>query len=374
MSSKGVAVASTAVGGDVVAPSDVEWQAFWRGHSVASEIAMADFYGLRHVLLKFLPRAGTVIEAGCGLGRYVFYFRALGLHVVGYERLLAAARGAHRWAQRARPEDAGVFGAADVRELPVRDGCLSGYVSLGVIEHFPEGPAGAIAEAYRVLRPGGVAVIEVPSARAFDGYVHRLKRGLGSMIGRRRAHTDAMHEEPLAPAVLGTLLEQAGFTVLFCSAVDLIYPAWSLGFSRRWYGALQRVERTPLANWGGLAVAVGLKPGTDMACFVCGASAGDGSTMAFCAACRNQLPADVIAAYSPARVGDVRWQSLDCSDGVAGGPCSVCGAAYEIDGHFGDWGFAVPVCRQCVRQASVNLTLAQRAVKRVWRPRARGTA
>ena len=367
----GDAMNATAARGVDASPSDGEWQGFWRGHSVASEIAMADFYGLRHVLLKYLPRHGTVVEAGCGLGRYVFYLRALGMRAVGCERLLPALQMAQRWAS-AYPEDRGAFSAADVRQMPVRDASLSGYISLGVIEHFPEGPSGAINEAFRVLHPGGVAIFEVPSARAFDGYLHQIKRGLGTLIGRRRGPAVAtMHEEPLAPRALGALVRAAGFTLLFCAGVDLIYPAWSLGIGPRWYGPLQRSERTALAEWGGLAVAVGMKSGTGIRCFVCGVLIrhAAANSVAFCDACRSRLPEDVGEAYSPAHINDVQWQSLDRTGIESAGRCSQCGGEVVRDRRFGDWGFSLPVCATCVRQPLVNLVLAHRAIKRVWRPR-----
>jgi SAM-dependent methyltransferase len=354
-------------------PSDAEWQDFWRGHSVESEIAMADFYGLRHVLLKFLPRHGTVLEAGCGLGRYVFYLRGLAVQAIGCERLLSALVAARRWAQRERPESADAFSAADVRRLPFRDGSLSGYISLGVVEHFPEGPEGAIREAFRVLEPGGVALFEVPNARALDGYVHRSRHALATVLGRARAGADSMHEEPLAHRDLRRMMERAGFLSLFSRAVDLVYPAWSLGVSPSWYPILHRLEDTMLGQLGGLAVAVGIKPGPKMACFACGARAAsmEGSLVPFCSGCRSALPPDVLSAYSPERIGRVRWRQLERDPAPSSGPCFHCGAPCVPDRHFGDWGFAVPVCAACLRQPVVSLTLTERALKRQWRPRGR---
>lgn len=51
---------------------------------------------------------------------------------------------------------------ADVRHLPFRDGCFDAIYSMGTVEHFDETEQ-ALAEIFRVLRPGGRAVIGVPN-------------------------------------------------------------------------------------------------------------------------------------------------------------------------------------------------------------------
>ena len=50
----------------------------------------------------------------------------------------------------------------NVLNLQYETSSISGYISLGVVEHFQEGPEQALAEAYRVVKPGGVGVISVP--------------------------------------------------------------------------------------------------------------------------------------------------------------------------------------------------------------------
>lgn len=50
---------------------------------------------------------------------------------------------------------------ADGQSLPLKDACMDAIVMLDVIEHIPQ-PAKAVAEATRVLKPGGTLIIQVP--------------------------------------------------------------------------------------------------------------------------------------------------------------------------------------------------------------------
>jgi MPBQ/MSBQ methyltransferase len=60
----------------------------------------------------------------------------------------------------------------DAEDLPLRTDAVDRYVSAGSIEYWPD-PQRAIAEAYRVLRPGGVALLVGPLRRS-----HPLARRL----------------------------------------------------------------------------------------------------------------------------------------------------------------------------------------------------
>src|SRR5262249_47011472 len=50
------------------------------------------------------------------------------------------------------------FAVGDVRAIPLRDGAVDAVYSMGTIEHFDE-YAEATREIFRVLRPGGIAII-----------------------------------------------------------------------------------------------------------------------------------------------------------------------------------------------------------------------
>ncbi|MET8766782.1 methyltransferase domain-containing protein [Streptomyces sp. NPDC004658] len=94
----------------------------------------------------------TVVDVGCGAGRAVAELAERGVHAVGVDTspsMLAAAR--KRW-----PE--GEFHEAGAENLPFADGSVRGYRADKVFHLLPE-PERAVAEARRVLCPGGRIVL-----------------------------------------------------------------------------------------------------------------------------------------------------------------------------------------------------------------------
>jgi len=61
---------------------------------------------------------------------------------------------------------------------------VSTYLSLGVVEHDPDGPDAIVREAARVLRPGGILLLSVP-------YWNGVRRLFGGYLARRNARTAA---------------------------------------------------------------------------------------------------------------------------------------------------------------------------------------
>ncbi|NRQ30418.1 methyltransferase domain-containing protein [Nonomuraea sp. NN258] len=102
-------------------------------------------------LLRLSP-GDAVADVGCGAGRAVAELAARGLRATGVdadEQILALA--AHRW-------PAAGFRAGDACALPFADGELAGYRA-DKVYHEVADPARAVAEAHRVLAPGGRAVL-----------------------------------------------------------------------------------------------------------------------------------------------------------------------------------------------------------------------
>lgn len=133
---------------------------------VAAELARA---------LRVSPADGPVLDAGCGtggmlarLGPAVAGRPTLGLEYDGTAAALASAKSD-------RPVASG-----SVNELPVGDVALGAYVSLDVLCHGGVDPARALAEAHRCLKPGAIALLNLPAydwlLSAHDKRVHNVRR------------------------------------------------------------------------------------------------------------------------------------------------------------------------------------------------------
>jgi 2-polyprenyl-6-hydroxyphenyl methylase/3-demethylubiquinone-9 3-methyltransferase len=110
-----------------------------------------DDYRLRAVVEAVGPLRGMeILDLGCGKGRFARSLQAEGVNVAGVDlsvAMLAEATGIDRV-------------RASARRLPFRPSAFDAAIAIEVFEHLPWTlRRSALAEARRVLRPGGVIVI-----------------------------------------------------------------------------------------------------------------------------------------------------------------------------------------------------------------------
>jgi SAM-dependent methyltransferase len=144
-------------------PGEGDWGEVWEGQELTEKyLRSVAWDGYPEIFARYLAPGSLVLEAGCGLGKYLIYLKRAGYRVIGIDLEEQAL-------SRAQAFESGLtFGVADISALPFRSGAFDVYVSLGVAEHFEAGPGDVLAEARRVLRKGGLALISVP-------YQHFLK-------------------------------------------------------------------------------------------------------------------------------------------------------------------------------------------------------
>jgi SAM-dependent methyltransferase len=199
------------------------WSEHWGSHSVATLLEVARHSPLTAIIERHLPPRGLVLEAGCGLGQYVLLLRERGHAAVGADWSLDALREGRR---------AGApLAAMDLRALAVRGGAAAAYLSLGVVEHDPAGPDAIVAEAARVLAPGGTLLLSVP----YWNGVRRLSTPWLERDARRtRAGGGQFYQFAFTRTEVRRFLEAAGFRVCGFHPYD---PARILR------GALRRARR-----------------------------------------------------------------------------------------------------------------------------------
>jgi SAM-dependent methyltransferase len=185
-----------------VAASQEFWNDHWGRHSVEELLAIARSSPLTRLIMQALPSEGVILEGGCGLGPYVLLLRERGWRVAGVDRSMEALVAC----RRAAPAPLALM---DLRALAIPDSALAGYVSLGVVEHDPAGPDAILAEAHRVLAPGGVLIVSVP-------YVNGVRRLAAGWIRRRNREIarrgGAFYQSAFSRAELVAALARCGFS------------------------------------------------------------------------------------------------------------------------------------------------------------------
>ena len=177
---------------------------------------LPDYLAIEPVLTGMLPGRGKVIEVGAYSGLLLEHFRRAGWNVLGIE---PDGRGVEYARRR--------FGI-DVRQgtlesVALDPGAAEAVVMLHVIEHVDD-PAAAVRAVARLLRPGGVFVVETPT---YDSLAYRL-------LGRReRSLSCDGHIYFYTERTLAALLTQAGFDLIRVERVGrtitLARLLWNLG-------------------------------------------------------------------------------------------------------------------------------------------------
>ena len=202
---------------------------------------------LTELIERHLPAGGRLLEAGCGLGQYVLLFRERGRAVVGAD-----------WSQQALRAGAGLgapLAAMDLRALAVVTGGIAAYLSLGVVEHDPDGPDAILREAARVVPSGGALLLSVP-------YWNGVRRLAAPYLRRQARYTreagGQFYQYAFTRRELGRRLAAHGFSVASFHPYD---PGRVLRKAlRRLRGGSPRPAAVPASGPGSRAAVASTRP------------------------------------------------------------------------------------------------------------------
>ncbi len=168
--------------------------AFFAGAAGEWEKLRGELYGAAfasEALLALLPRDLVVADLGCGTGDLACRLAHNVRHVVAVDRSAAMLKAARRRVDGLPNVE---LHRADLEELPLDDACCDAALLVLALTYVPE-PERVLAEAARILRPGGAVVLA--DLVRHDDDVFRRRMGQASL--------------GFDPASLAALLARAGF-------------------------------------------------------------------------------------------------------------------------------------------------------------------
>lgn len=110
---------------------------------------------------KTVPAGGSILDLGCGVGRHVIYLGGLGFQMAGTDISPTGVKVTETAAASQNiPFDGRV---ADMTTIPWPDATFDAALSTSTIHHhLRAGIVQALAEVWRVLKPGGLFLVDFP--------------------------------------------------------------------------------------------------------------------------------------------------------------------------------------------------------------------
>ncbi|HEX3745609.1 MAG TPA: methyltransferase domain-containing protein [Bryobacteraceae bacterium] len=163
----------------------------------------SDIKNRQRVYLPYLQNADVgspgmpVLDIGCGRGEWLELLRENSLHARGVDRNRTMVGLCREFGLEVEEKDALEY----LRSLP--NATLGAITASHVIEHIPflSKAVGVIDEALRVLKPGGLLILETPNPQNVQ-------------VGAHTFYLDPTHRNPVPATMLKFFVEARGFTAV----------------------------------------------------------------------------------------------------------------------------------------------------------------
>jgi len=216
---------------------------YWGGQSFEEHLSLCDLQLTTDLLLEYLPEDGDILEAGCGLARWVIYLRRKGFNAFGLDISHETLEEARRHAGDAP------LASGDVSVMPFKNEKFAAVLSFGVVEHLGQMLPSAFEEMRRVLKKDGLLFLAVPCVNVLRKMVvhpYILVRNLARKIGGVELVFD---EYRYSRNEVRELLVENGFEPLRIVPDDLRLP-YAMGLCRDFRGRFGNPDKFELNKVG----------------------------------------------------------------------------------------------------------------------------
>ena len=212
---------------------------------------------LKIVLEMIAAEKGMILDIGCAAGAEFEPLLARGFKIVGFDYAPEMVRRAE---QRFRGSQDVHLCRADAESLPFPDASFDHVVCLGVFEYLSTYDR-ALKEIHRVLRPGGLVIISLPTRISLDRFsfnlIHStavpLWRGVKRLLGKRAsAKALGRRWNRCLPSQVPPLLrangfspEQSAYSGFLLFPLGQLWPAGEF----RLFSMMERFSKSPLLGW-----------------------------------------------------------------------------------------------------------------------------
>lgn len=185
--------------------------------------ARQDFYIDKYLKDKAFEAGSIAVDLGCGRGEWLRKLEELGMDAIGVDVNVAMVKECEENGLKAREKDAISF----LQEL--EDDSVSVVSAFQVIEHLSKSDvAKLVEEAYRVLKPNGVLILETPNICNVE-------------VGASAFRIDPTHINPVHPEYVKFLAETQGF-----STAEIAY--WKQEETERWLQSVMQQEEKDILD------------------------------------------------------------------------------------------------------------------------------
>lgn len=195
-------------GRDEIAAIETQWTRIWESQGGpqgrAERILQREEFKIMWPYIERLAKGARLLDGGCGMGDWVVWLTRAGYPTVG----LDVSKVTIGKLQQMFPDME--FAVGDIRKTGLPSASFDAYFSWGTFEHFEEGFAAVVGEAYRVLKPGGLLFVSTP----FDNLRHAVRAILREPYRLPpQGQETRFYQWRLTRSELATILARQGFAV-----------------------------------------------------------------------------------------------------------------------------------------------------------------